>query len=161
MKRPIYYSPFLLIILLPLFYGQTLPVLSCLSVDELEQRSRDKDLPREEQAAYLDALIKKAKQNGDSLRLADAYNYLCSDCVHAYNEQGVAYTDSLIDLTKHWTHKTYPAHAYLQKGYASIPSLLWQRNLALTQQSPLPMHLLKKWAFAPLTLLSSTKKTIK
>ena len=114
MKRPIYYSPFLLIILLPLFYGQTLPALSSLSVDELEQKSRDICLP-EEQAAYLDALIKKVKQNGDSLRLADAYHYLCSD-FHAYTEMAVAYADSLIEMTKHWTHKTYPAHAYLQKG---------------------------------------------
>ena len=115
MKRPIYYSPFLLIILLPLFYGQTLPALSSLSLDELEQKSRDKRLPREEQTAYLDALIKKAKQNGDSLRLADAYHYLCSD-FHAYTEKAVAYADSLIEMTKHWNHKTYPAHAYLQKG---------------------------------------------
>ena len=117
MKRTLCYSPYLLVLLLPLFYGQT-PApynLNSLSIEELEHRSQDKQLPREEQEAYLTALIKKAKQNKDSLRLADAYHYICSN-FHAYTEKAVTYADSLIELTKHWNHKKYPAHAYLQKG---------------------------------------------
>ena len=117
MKRTLCYSPYLLVLLLPLFYGQT-PApynLNSLSIEELEHRSQDKQLPREEQEAYLTALIKKAKQNKDSLRLADAYHYICSN-FHAYTEKAVTYADSLIELTKHWNHKKYPAHSYLQKG---------------------------------------------
>ena len=111
------YASFFFVLFVLFSYGQAIKneTLQNIPLDELEQKSRDKDLPREEQAAYLDALIKKTKQNGDSLRLADAYHYLCSD-FHAYTEKAVAYADSLIDLTKHWTHKTYPAYAYLQKG---------------------------------------------
>ena len=111
------YASFFFVLFVLFSYGQAIKneTLQNIPLDELEQKSRDICLPREEQAAYLDALIKKAKQNGDNLRLADAYHYLCSD-FHAYTEKAVVYADSLIDLTKHWTHKTYPAHAYLQKG---------------------------------------------
>ena len=111
------YVSFFFVFFVLFSYGQAIKneTLQNIPLDELEQKSRDICLPREEQAAYLDALIKKAKQNGDNLRLADAYYYLCSD-FHVYTEMAVVYADSLIDLTKHWTHKTYPAHAYLQKG---------------------------------------------
>ena len=111
------YASFFFVLFVLFSYGQAIKneTLQNIPLDELEQKSRDKLLPREEQAAYLDALIKKTKQNGDSLRLADAYHYLCSD-FHAYTEMAVAYADTLIEMTKHWNHKTYPAHAYLQKG---------------------------------------------
>ena len=111
------YVSFFFVFFVLFSYGQAIKneTLQNIPLDELEQKSRDKDLPREEQAAYLDALIKKAKQNGDNLRLADAYHYMASE-IYSDTEKAVAYADSLIDLTKHWTHKTYPAHAYLQKG---------------------------------------------
>ncbi|NAS31905.1 helix-turn-helix domain-containing protein [Flavobacteriaceae bacterium R38] len=60
------------------------------------------------------SLIQKAKNEQDSISLAEGYHYIAFMFQH--EEKGLLYLDSLIDITKKWNHLIYPSHIFNFKG---------------------------------------------
>lgn len=66
-----------------------------------------------EKNIYSNAIIKKAKTNKDTAQLISGY-YLKS---YMYDDHRViVYSDSIINITKNYDDKNYPAAAYIMKG---------------------------------------------
>ncbi|GAA3657477.1 helix-turn-helix domain-containing protein [Flavivirga jejuensis] len=63
---------------------------------------------------YVNAWIKKASREKDTFNLA--YAYLYKSCILHY-EGAIAYSDSIIALTKNYKNNEFPALGYMLKGY--------------------------------------------
>jgi AraC-like DNA-binding protein len=72
----------------------------------------DRDSIRQEQIArtYLD----RARRQGDTIKMARGYDRLARIF---HTEKNLAFADSIIALTGHMQHKTYPAMGYMIKGF--------------------------------------------
>ncbi len=77
--------------------------------DKFEKHENDVDLAR----IYAKTYLEKAKRIGDTIKIADGYNFL-----GAFEDENLAmkYADSIIYLTNGLTHKEYPGAAYKLKG---------------------------------------------
>lgn len=63
---------------------------------------------------YLETLLIKAKQENDTTSIAEGYNLY--SLLYKNENNGIIYSDSLIQLTQNTPNKLYPANAYLLKG---------------------------------------------
>src|SRR5690606_2666926 len=70
---------------------------------------------------YLKSFLQKAKKENDTLKMAKAYRYYL---YYTKGENTIAYSDSIINLTKSKQYELYPLLGYFYKGI----SLYTQRN---------------------------------
>ena len=65
-------------------------------------------------STYAKAYLLKAKEENDSIEIADAYVKLGEI---SKIERGLKYADSILLITKNSPHKSYPARAHVLKSY--------------------------------------------
>ena len=58
--------------------------------------------------------LKRGQKEGDTIKMARGYDRLARIF---HPEKNIQFADSVIELTKHFNHKTYPAMGYILKGY--------------------------------------------
>ncbi len=63
---------------------------------------------------YAYAFLLRAKQNKDSLKIAEGYSLFSE--FYSQTNKAIQYTDSIIYISKYWNDKKYPAQGYIQKG---------------------------------------------
>lgn len=89
--------------------------IKALSYQEFENYFRNKtQIDSLEDIVYAQALLAKAKQNSDTLRMADAYCQLSK--IHKYS-MAIQYADSLILISRNLkNNSSYPAMGYYNKA---------------------------------------------
>ncbi|MCB0376420.1 MAG: hypothetical protein KDD04_10915, partial [Sinomicrobium sp.] len=66
-------------------------------------------------ALYANAYVMKGKKEHNAVRIAEGYEMLWG--LNRKNRTGLAYSDSIIDLTKDINDNVFPARGYLIKGF--------------------------------------------
>ena len=91
--------------------GERNSTSSNAAIEELIRNENDKDRKIKLANQYTEVV----KRGGDPIEMADTYLFLSQAFSHS--ERAVAYTDSIIQVTKDVKNNTmYPAEGYLQKG---------------------------------------------
>ncbi len=92
-------------------------------------------------STYAKAYLLKAKEENDSIEIADAYVKLGEI---SKIERGLKYADSILLITKNSSHKSYPARAHVLKSYLfynngnynlSLKNLLIVKELATARNN--------------------------